>query len=165
MKKQIVFFDMDNVLVDFPSALELPEVKSLMPQYTLSDGTTHFDDIPGIFSHMKPMEGAVEAVKTIAQKYKVYILSTAPWHNPSAWSDKLEWVKRHFDSEEEGGVFYKRLILSHHKDLCYREDAYLIDDRPTKNGADRFGDNLLHFHKENGRFKTWNEVVEYLMNE
>ena len=93
---------MDNVLVDFPSALELPEVKSLMPQYTLSDGTTHFDDIPGIFSHMKPMEGAVEAVKTIAQKYKVYILSTAPWHNPSAWSDKLEWVKRHFDSEEKG---------------------------------------------------------------
>lgn len=69
-------------------------------------------EVPGIFSLMEPMPGALEAVERIAKKYDVFILSTAPWGNPSAWSDKFLWVKKHF-----GEVFYKRLILTHRKDL------------------------------------------------
>ena len=47
------------------------------------------EDIPGLFSLMKPLPGAIEAVNLLAQHYDVFILSTAPWQNPSAWSDKL----------------------------------------------------------------------------
>ena len=74
------------------------------------------DDIPGIFALMDPMPGAIEAVHTLAEHYDVYVLSTAPWANPSAWSDKVEWIQRHFGYGEDS-VLYKRLILSHHKDL------------------------------------------------
>ena len=79
---------------------------------------------------MQPNEGAIDAMNRLKDKYDIYILSTAPWDNPSAWSDKLEWVKRYL-----GEVCYKRLILSHHKNL--NAGDYLIDDR-KKNGAADF---------------------------
>ena len=34
---------------------------------------------------------ALEAVRKLNEKYDCYILSTAPWRNPSAWSDKVEF--------------------------------------------------------------------------
>ena len=50
------------------------------------------DEIPGLFGKMDPMPGAIEAVRTLAEEYDVFILSTAPWRNQSAWSDKVTWV-------------------------------------------------------------------------
>ena len=97
---------------------------------TRSDG--NYDEIPGIFAKFDPVPGAVAAFHELAAHFDVYILSTAPWNNPSAWSDKLEWVKRHF-GDEIGKPPYKRVILSHHKHLNHGD--YLIDDRhqpPTR---------------------------------
>jgi 5'(3')-deoxyribonucleotidase len=79
---------------------------------------------------MGPVQGAIEAFNDLADSFDVHILSTSPWKNPSAWSDKLEWVKRHL-----GEKAYKRLILTHHKEL--NRGDYLIDDR-EKNGAKEF---------------------------
>ena len=44
---------------------------------------------------------ARDFVKAIIEtdKYDVYILSSAPWKNPSAWSDKLEWVKKYLGQD------------------------------------------------------------------
>ena len=146
MNKKRLFIDMDNVLVDFPSGIaKLPE--DIKSKY---DG--HLDDVPGIFSLMDPMEGAIEAYKYLSGKFDTYILSTAPWDNDTAWSDKLLWVKKHL-----GEVAYKRLILSHHKNLCTGD--FLIDDR-TKNGADKFCGEHIHFGTE--RFPDWCSVVKYL---
>ena len=71
---------------------------------------------------MKSIEGAIEAFNFLADNFDLYILSTAPWENPSAWSDKLIWVK-----ENLGASAYKRLILTHHKNL--NKGDFLIDDR------------------------------------
>jgi 5'(3')-deoxyribonucleotidase len=151
---------MDNVLVDFKSGLAKVS-EEIKQQYECDEkGKPHYDDIPGIFALMEPMPGAIEAVKTLSTKYDLYILSTAPWMNPSAWSDKVKWVQKYFDSAQEKGVFYKRLILCHHKDLLVRPNAYLIDDRP-KNGAEQFRDNWIQYGKE--PFLTWESVVKYLM--
>lgn len=162
-KKTILYFDMDNVLVDFKSGLaQVPE--DVKAQY-LDDGSEkhkpHYDDIPGLFALMDPMPGAIEAVKKLAKKYDVYILSTAPWGNPSAWIDKLLWVKKYFagPNGEEDNVFYKRLILSHHKNLCRQEGAYLIDDREG-HGASDFDDHWIQFGSS--RFPDWEAVVSYL---
>ena len=73
-----IFFDMDNVLVDFASGIAKLDAK------TVSDYAGRLDEVPGIFSLMEPMPGAIEAVHKLAEKYDVYILSTAPWKNPSA---------------------------------------------------------------------------------
>ena len=105
-------------------------------------------------------QGAIEAVRALKEKYDLYILSTAPWMNPSAWSDKVKWVQHYFDSARKEGVFYKRLILCHHKDMLIRPGVYLIDDRPN-HGAELFGDHWLQMGSD--RFPDWERVVQYLM--
>lgn len=137
---------MDNVLVDFASAF--PKVDpALLAQYA-----GRLDDIPGIFSHMQPVAHAVEAFETLADLFDTYLLSTAPWENPSAWSDKLLWVKQHL-----GRRAYKRLILTHHKNL--NKGNFLVDDR-TRNGADQFeGEHILF---GSPRFPDWPRVTAYL---
>jgi 5'(3')-deoxyribonucleotidase len=144
--KKILYIDMDNVLVDFKSALPLVS-KEILSKY---DG--HLDDIPDIFKLMQPMPGAIEAYITLSNLFDTYILSTSPWENSSAWSDKLEWVKIYL-----GKHAYKRLILTHHKNL--NTGHFLIDDR-TKNGADRFVGEHILFGSD--KFPNWKAVVHYL---
>lgn len=144
--KKVLYIDMDNVLVDFPSGIvQLDD--SVQKQY---EG--NLDEVPGIFSLMTPMPNAIESFKELSSLFDTYILSTAPWENPSAWSDKLLWVKNHI-----GNTAHKRLILSHHKNL--NDGAYLVDDR-TKNGADAFAGEHVHFGTE--RFPDWEAVLIYL---
>lgn len=143
---QILYVDMDNVLVDFPSGI------ARIPNSTQHEYDERLDEVPGIFSLMDPMPNAIESYNYLASHFDTYILSTAPWNNPSAWSDKLLWVKKYL-----GESAYKRLILSHHKNL--NDGHYLIDDR-TKNGADRFPGEHIHYGTE--KFPNWIAVVEYL---
>jgi 5'(3')-deoxyribonucleotidase len=146
---KILYCDMDNVLVDFESGIARlsPEMRATYQG--------RYDEAPGIFSLMEPMAGALDAFAALTRAYDVYILSTAPWNNPTAWADKLEWVKKHL-----GDAAYKRLILSHHKNLCAGD--YLIDDR-TKNGADRFAGEHIHFGE--APFRDWNAVLSYLLKD
>ena len=122
---------MDNVVVDFKSGINKLSIQQ-KKKYV-----GRLDDVPGIFSLMSPMENAIESVKKLSKVFDIYLLSTAPWDNPSAWSDKVIWVKKYL-----GEVTHKRLILSHHKNL--NKGDYLIDDR-TKNGADKFEGEHVHF--------------------
>ena len=145
MEKQIIYVDMDNVLVDFPSAFPY------LSKETMETYEGRLDEVPGIFSLMKPVNGAIEAYRYLAEHFDVYILSTAPWRNPSAWSDKLLWVQEYL-----GDVAYKRLILTHHKDL--NRGDYLIDDR-MKNGVSEFQGTHIHFGSES--FPNWEAVVIY----
>ena len=110
MKKPILYFDMDNVLVDFQSGIDATPPEVLAKYADDGKGKPHYDDIPGIFQRMKPVEGATQAVKTLSELFDCYILSTSPWNNPTALNDKLEWVKKHFCD-----VFYKRVIFTHHR--------------------------------------------------
>ena len=137
---------MDNVLVDFPSAF------SRVSPDLLSKHEEDKDEIPGIFSLMDPIPGAIDSFNELSKLFDTYILSTSPWENDSAWTDKLKWVKKHL-----GESAYKRLILSHHKNL--NTGDFLIDDR-TKNGADKFQGEHIHFGTE--KFPDWKSVVEYL---
>ena len=146
---KIVYIDMDNVLVDFPSGIDRLETATAM------EYEGRLDEVPGIFSLMDPMPGAIEAYNSIASVYDTYILSTAPWANPTAWSDKIEWVHQHLGFN---GAAHKRLILSHHKHLNMGD--YLIDDRPA-NGADKFTGEWIHFGQD--PFSDWQAVTDYLI--
>ena len=146
-KEKILYFDMDNVLVDFPSAF--PKVSPKL----LDEFEGRLDEIPNIFSLMEPLTGAIEAFQILSKKFDSYLLSTAPWENSSAWSDKNEWVKKYL-----GDAAYKRLILSHNKQLNIGD--YLIDDR-TANGAGQFTGEHIHFGSE--QFPDWHSVLKYLL--
>lgn len=52
-----LFFDMDGVLADFESG-----VKQL-DEETLKDYEDHYEEVPGFFSLLAPIDGAVKAVK------------------------------------------------------------------------------------------------------
>ena len=54
---------MDGVIVDFASALELQS------EETLKEYEGRLDEIPGLFSQMKPMPGALEAVRRLNERY------------------------------------------------------------------------------------------------
>ncbi len=144
--KKRIFVDMDGVLVDFESALDL------LPDEVKVQYEGRLDEIPGLFAMMRPMPGAIEAVHRLQEHFDLYILSTAPWKNPSAWSDKVEWVSRYLDD-----VFHKRMIITHCKNLC--KGDYLIDDR-GKNGTSEFEGEWIRFGSE--EFPDWESVVRYL---
>lgn len=146
-KKSILYIDMDNVLVDFKSGIDR------LTEEEKAEYEGRYDETPGIFSKMLPMADAVEAFQQLSEQYDTYILSTSPWENPSAWSDKLEWVKKYL-----GGNAYKRLILTHHKNL--NKGDFLIDDR-TKNGAGEFEGKLIQFGTE--EYPDWKSVLAYLL--
>ena len=139
---------MDGVIVDFNSALELQS------EETLKEYEGRLDEIPGLFGKMKPMPKALDAVRKLSGKYDCYILSTAPWNNPSAWSDKVIWITKYLDD-----VFHKKVVITHCKHLC--KGDILIDDR-DKHGVTEFEGEWIHFGSD--RFPNWDNVPEYLLD-
>ena len=143
---KIVYVDMDGVLVDFESG-----IKSLsIDEIELYENK--LDEVPGIFSRMIPIEGAIESFEKINEYFDVYILSTAPWENPTALNDKLAWIKKNI-----GDIAKKRVVFSHNKHL--KMGDYLIDDRKA-NGAGDFKGKHIHFGTE--EFPNWDAVLNYL---
>ena len=142
---------MDGVLVDFGGHIEtvMRENPYLNKEYEGRE-----DEIPNIFRHPPPIEGAIEAVKKLEEsgKYELYIATAAPWGNPSAAMDKRLWIVEHF-----GELFVKRMAITHLKNMLIGD--YLIDDR-TKNGAGEFTGTHIHFGN-NGI--GWNEVLKILL--
>lgn len=147
MNRKKLYFDMDGVIVDFNSGI------AKLSDEVREKYKDNLDEVPGIFSLMDPMPGAIEAVQLLAKHFDVYILSTSPWNNPTAASDKMEWIKKHLNN-----IFHKRVILSHHKELL--QGDYLIDDN-FKNDASEFQGEWIHFGSE--KYPDWDAVLRYLL--
>ena len=142
---------MDGVLVDFQTGIDkLDEITRIKFKDDL-------DEVPGIFSLMEPYPKAIGSVHKLSMKYDLYILSTAPWLNPSAWKDKIDWIHKYFGKEKDG-LQYKRLVLSHNKNL--NQGDFLIDDRDA-NGAGNFMGELIRFRSQ--KFPHW-ESGQKLIN-
>jgi 5'(3')-deoxyribonucleotidase len=142
--KKVILVDMDGVLVDEPNADELASIPS----------DIHWSDHPGIFLKLKPIPGAIEAYNKLSENYDLFIVSTAPWANPSAWTDKRLWVEKYLPEAT------RRLFLTHRKDLVHGD--YIIDDR-LKNGVERFPGTVIQFGT--GQFKTWADVLRFFEDE
>tara|TARA_B110000285_G_scaffold183278_1_gene207383 strand:- start:271 stop:726 length:456 start_codon:yes stop_codon:yes gene_type:complete len=146
--KKIVYFDMDSVLVNFESGIQQTPIE------VQSEYGDELDNVPGIFSLMTPNVDMVNLFNKLAEdsRYDVYILSTSPWDNPTAASEKVAWVQKYLPL-----YGYKRLILSHHKHLNIGD--YLIDDR-TANGAGEFSGELIQYGTE--KWPTVESIEAYL---
>lgn len=157
MNKPKLFLDMDNVLVDTLSVLNITDPAPF--------GVKKPDQIPGIFRHLEPVAGAVEAVEKLSRYFELYILSTSPWENPSAWQDKLLWLAEYF-GKDENSPFYKRVILTHDKGLLHGAGGILVDDRPY-HGASAWDDTIANsFWLQFGYDErlVWNrELVDFLV--
>lgn len=146
---KLLYIDLDGVVADFVTAMKTHLLIHQPPH------DKNPDTIPGLFRHLKPIDAAIESVKKLLKspKYDVYFLSTAPWNNPSAWTDKRLWIEQQFGNE-----INRRLILTHRKDLIIGD--ILIDDRPN-NGAKNFQGEWIHFGSKD--FPDWNSIIKYLL--
>ena len=138
---------MDGVLVDFNSGINNLSNKSKKKYLN------RFDEVPGIFATMDPIDGAVDAFNILIEIFDVYILTTSPWLNNTALQDKKEWI-----DDNLGEKAKKRLIFSHHKNLY--KGQFLIDDREA-NGVKEFEGEHIHFGTQ--KFANWEKVLKYLI--
>ena len=144
---KILYIDMDDVLVDYTSGV------ARLSEETKREYEGRLYDAPDVFGLMVPVEHAVDSFNELCKYFDTYILSTAPWGNPTAWSDKLAWVNRYLKDNA-----YKRLILTHHKNL--NKGDFLVDDK-TLRGADKFEGELIQFGTV--QYPDWIAVRNYLM--
>ena len=107
---------------------------------------------PDFFKDMLPLEGAIDAYKILCKQFDTYILTAAPWGNPTDANNKIDWVKKYLPDQA-----YKRIIISHNKNLCMGD--YLVDDS-TRNGAGEFSGEHIHFGTD--KFPDWKSVLDYL---
>lgn len=140
MRKKIVYFDLDGVMADYDSAISYKDDPSV--------------PMNGFFANLKPIDGAIDAFIRISEDYDCFFLTTAPWSNPYALTDKRLWVENHL-----GVSAFKKLITSHRKDLLIGD--YLIDDRKVNGAEDFIG---VHIHFGQGEFKDWESVVNFLID-
>ncbi len=142
MKK--VYVDMDDTLCDFIGPFKRGEVSIKYPQSKV-----------GFFLDLEPLEGAIEGMKTLQTKYKVYILTRPSIKNIHCYTEKAEWIKKYLGEE-----MLETMILCPDKSLV--KGDYLIDD-DHRHGQTEFEGEHIHFGKDE-KFKTWSQVVEYLMS-
>jgi 5'-nucleotidase len=175
MKKSIAI-DMDGVIADIEAQVlnwyerdygvrhtrdylmgrsneDLFPEKGLIRKYVLS---------PGFFGTLPVMDGAVEAVKTLMDDFKVYIVSAA-MEFPLSLNEKLEWLGVHFPF-----ITWHNIIFCGDKSIINTD--YMIDDH-IKN-LDHFKGKTLMFHAfhnttytHHTRVTNWKEIVTLLKAE
>ncbi|MHC8518917.1 5' nucleotidase, NT5C type [Weissella confusa] len=158
MTQPKLFLDMDNVLVDTLSVLNQIDMSK--------ESVVKPDQIPGVFRDLPPIPGAIEAVNRLANEYEIYILSTAPWHNPSAWQDKLIWLQHYFGAGEDSPL-YKRVIMAHDKSVAHYGGGILVDDRPYHGASDwddETSDSVWLQFGADPRLVWDDELVDFLMD-
>lgn len=136
------YLDMDGVLIDYEAKandLGLP-VKTLKT-------------VPGIYETMDPMPGAKHAVGQLLHAgIDVWALTKPPKENPSAASDKLRSIWRHFPEIGE------QVIITPDKGCVGTARDFLVDDHPEWANAHNFPGTVLTFKGD------WDEIVKAILN-
>lgn len=137
---------MDDVLADFNKSY-LAKIKSTPSILYPQSGY-------GFFRGLEPIDGAIDAMKSLSIKYNVFILTAPSEMNPLCYTEKRLWVEDHL-----GYNWVSKLIISPDKSLFIGD--YLIDDNPSSKGQDKFKGELLLFGSST--FPDWGSVMDYLL--
>lgn len=147
-EKKRVYIEMDRTLADFGSGL------AKVSEEVKKEYLGRFNEIPGLFSLMDPISGAIEAIQKMQQsgRFEVYIVSSAPCKNMSAWTEKAMWVEKYL-----GDTFTRRFIMTPDKSFIIGD---IIIDYSSGMGTKHFKGEWIQFGKT--EFPDWESVLKYL---
>ena len=115
----------DPVKIEDITDLDILKTKNVNGNiYKIIDGKT----TPNFFRSLKPLDGAIDAIKKIKKEGHNVVICSAPSRDPYSWSDKVFWVKEHL-----GISSGKKIILTGNKKLVFGD--VLIDDSPKNTAA------------------------------
>jgi 5'(3')-deoxyribonucleotidase len=137
--KQIIFLDMDGVLVDFEAGaaalwgLTAGELQAKRTPGTwalpepLGITTTQFwnklNEAGEIFwQGLLPMPWHLELMHYVEEHSTQWYIVSAPSHSPTSYTGKVKWLKKYF------GPRFDRFFLTPHKELLAANGRLLIDD-------------------------------------
>ena len=149
---------MDGVIVDFGHQIDIINKDPKISKEHKSSP----DRIDGIFRDPPPIKDSIESIIKLYNSglYDLFIATTAPWNNPSSFTDKRLWIGKYF-----GDLFKKKMFITNRKDMLIGD--FLIDDR-LANGAENFNGKLLRFgwdyeKKEWNEYRDWNAILDLLI--
>lgn len=131
-KKKKMLVDMDGVLCNYKLALEEGVLEAINP-----NEEKYPQSRVGFFVYLPPIEGSIEAVKKLAEKYEIYICTRPSFPNLCCYTEKAIWIRKHLGYE-----FQKRLMLVPDKSMVIAD--YLVDDS-TKDGQTEFIGEFVHY--------------------
>lgn len=142
----IVLIDMDGVIANWQKQFDLllettlPHIERIPFEMITSFKTQKFyaeehrEDIatmmntPGFYRDLEPYDGAAEALRELASRYRVF-LCTAPYvTHATCASEKMGWVEEHL-----GHDWLEKMVISSDKTIVYGD--VLVDDKPKITGA------------------------------
>lgn len=170
---QRILVDMDGVLADVYAqfaAYELQETGRVVDLDAIAgadevvafpNGRKHVH-LPGFFLGMQPLEGAVDVMRELYDRYEVFIVSAA-MEFPNSLKEKHDWLQKHFPF-----ISWKRMVLCGSKTVVHGD--VLIDDH-FKN-LDPFPNKTLLFDQPHNRVPDigrhqrvhdWQEIAGLLL--
>lgn len=157
MKKKVLYIDMDDTIADFlgHSVFEKVDGKDVTPMFEI-----------GFFRSLKPIDGALWAVRALIQMgFDVQILTQPLAHSPHCYSEKVQWIGMWFPEliEKINMVQNKGLLRGH----------YLIDDNALKwqKKFEENGGKFIHFPYNGGdstrhsNREAWTRIINFFKEE
>lgn len=138
-----VYVDMDGVLADFDKACTQAKKKP-----------SELKLIRGVYRDLEVIPGAINAIEKIVEMgYEVWAMTKPPSKNPSAASEKIEWMYELFP------VFKDRIIITPDKGAVGEKRDFIIDDHPEWANVEKFRGTIIKFEN------NWDYIVDFLAKE
>ena len=177
----IVLIDMDDVITDFDGEfyrrwkLKYPDKYITPPSqrskfYLKEESPPEYKEFitsiytePGFIRGLPPVDGAIEALKTISKEHTVFICTTPLDRFENCVLEKYYWILDHI-----GFDWTKRLILT--KDKTLIKGDILIDDKPeiigncTPQWEHVLFDKPYNRHINNKKRINWNNYKHIFLN-
>ena len=131
---------MDGVIADFDKTKEKLYPNEKRPELKMD------------FSKLDTIPGAQDALIRLNQDFDIFIASTPVWDRPETWSQKREWISKHFP------YLKQKLILTHRKDLLIGD--ILIDDSRWRGQPDFQGE--WYWFNKDWDTRNWKACLEWI---
>jgi 5'(3')-deoxyribonucleotidase len=143
-----IYIDLDGTVCDLKGAVaryrehNSEDIRSIHYKYPWS--------IPGFFLDLNPLPLAIESVNFLNDNYDVWFLTRPSFKNTNSYTEKAEWVKKHFGYELQ-----KKLILCGDKSLL--KGRILVDDSDNAS-QNKFEGVWIRIGSD--KYPGWSSVIE-----